>query len=988
MLSGSPTLSIIPSTIPGARYMLEASDVGTALPITNMQFSAGFTLGTVYASTGAGDYGGFVSGGDFFQPIPNGVVSDPETFTVTINFGSGSPDTASLPVANNIAELDANFNGTVGNESLGLSASGVVALNGTAPDISFFQDANNDQTFTFGTDTLLATVGAGADGSYNYSVPLGSSFSPTTYFAVATNSDGSSVNSGAVAVAVATPALSIGTLSASTDDSTGSRLLRLTANDVENAQTVSFYLNSPGSGTLLGTADGSDGWSITVDPSLLSGTPEMINARATDQFGNHVDATSLPLMADVIGSASANSGSNVYTSGGTIELSASGILDWNGDSISSVAFYPEDPGNPGHPSSTALSGTVTQTGDTWTLDAFTPSGSGTQLYWAQAIDSGGTYSNYFPITVSEETGPTVDSLTASTDSSTGSALLRLSADAFDSAGSITQVEFKMDGSSLGIVTNPVNGWTWNVDPSVWITAGSGPHDFTAVATNNFGQTATSPTLTVKPLLIGAVSASSGSGTSGNTYVAGQDLTLTASGLLDWNTSGGGAASVTGVDFYLDDGSGSFSTTHPLGSASPSGNDWTLPSVSTSGWTDPKLIWAVAHDNASSYYDSDPVALRVSPAQAPSITGLTASTDNSTGSTLLRLSTVGVSGPDVPLDTLQFYIDGISGPNLLGTINNPGGDASWNVDMNTVALAGSGPHDFWVEVTDVLGQTATTHLTFQPVVVSAAAADGGDGLYVAGNDLPLSASGLLTWNLTSGSPSSITNVEFFLDNGTNDFSSAHSLGSATSPTDGVWSINASGTSGTYQTSTWVGPQRIWVRAQDNSGGSYSYSDPISFIVYPNQPPTITGITAATDSSTGTTLLSLTANGVDDADDGAATVDFYLGSTAGAHLGTATAATNWTITGVDPSGWSSYQAVVARVTDTAGQHADASFSFDPIAIGQLTANSGCSTSPTIPRSTSPPAAFSIGPATPSTNSISTKTSAGLAFLITTRSFIWGW
>lgn len=70
--------------------------------------------------------------------------------------------------------------------------------------------------------------------------------------------------------------------------------------------------------------------------------------------------------------------------------------------------------------------------------------------------------------------------------------LRLTASAFDQDGSITSVEFKIDGSSAGFGTRGTNGWyvlDWTVPPS-------GDHQIAAIAKDNRGATTASDPVTI------------------------------------------------------------------------------------------------------------------------------------------------------------------------------------------------------------------------------------------------------------------------------------------------------------------------------------------------------------------------------------------------------------------------------------------------------------------------------------------------------------
>ena len=349
--------------------------------------------------------------------------------------------------------------------------------------------------------------------------------------------------------------------------------LTLTANIAagDNQVTgVTFYAGTPGSGTQtdLGTIiGGSNGWTMYVSPSAYSfSNPQEFYAVAIDSMGN-TSSTSSPTTLSVspvgVGTLSADSGDRYYSGHPTV-LTASGLTDWvsGSSSVNEVKFYQDDSGTGDFANATYLTTVSTSSGSA--SYTFTPSGTvnGPQTFFAVAVDTSGISSAPVAITLSPDMGPNVDSVGIST---TTSDLVLTANNAYSPDGTIASVKFYEDSgtSALETVTDGTDGYSWNVALSS-LTAG--PHTFYAVATDDLGDTFTSPTVTVDPVVIGQASAASdGSGL----YIPGESLELSVNGLVDWNGSGAAATSVTFYQDTSDTGVYNSTMANNLGNASVS-----------------------------------------------------------------------------------------------------------------------------------------------------------------------------------------------------------------------------------------------------------------------------------------------------------------------------------------------------------------------------------------------------------------------------------
>lgn len=772
--------------------------------------------------------------------------------------------------------------------------------------VSYYVDTSGMGPFdpSDGDAVLLGTVhSAGLGGHWTLdNIDMSAYSGAVTVYAIASNDAG--WESVPVPGTITLDQPIVAGITASTDESSGAARFTLTAEDVLDAvgdvASVAFYRDTSGTGLYsastvvpVGTADGSNGWTVSIDPRTLSGN-ETFFAIATDDS----DYASVPVAVSVspvvIGQLN-GSNANLYLNGQATTITASGLVDWNvGATISSVSFFTEPPTSSSTPAHTDSSATG---GWTWT---FTPSGlSGPQTFYAIAHDSDGTDSKPIAITLYPHEAPTISGVEATTDSETGSHFITLSAEGVDDGSAVASVAFYRVGSStpLGTITDADNGWTLaGIDTSGF----SGPQGFYAVVTNDAGQETTSDTLTVSQITLGTATASPGR------YVPGHSLTLTAADLLDWNS---GSPTKT-VSFYQDTtGTGDFADATLLGTGTLGDGRWTYTISDTSDWTGPELFFVQATDSAGG--ESAPVAIGVYPDEAPTLDGLFAVSDTSGSPTTLDFSADGMFDVDGSIANVKFYrvTSGYDPYNpdtaeLLGTADEASG---WLLSgVSGSSLESSGQEFFAIATDDDGGTSEPATLTLDPVTVDQLMSDMSE--YVAGTALNLTASGITDW-----SGGTVSGVSFYRATDPDDpfnLSTAQSLGTDTTPTDGEYTK-------TVSTTGLTGQQIYFAIAGD---GTWT-SQPALLLVDANQAPTIADVSATIDSSSGSPLLTLQAAGVDDADGTAQEVNFYTYSASGVYnssnwIGSDDGTNDWSIGDINVSGFRGPRQFVAIATDDLG------------------------------------------------------------------------
>ena len=189
--------------------------------------------------------------------------------------------------------------------------------------------------------------------------------------------------------------------------------------------------------------------------------------------------------------------------------------------------------------------------------------------------------------------PTVSVTSPSAGSSfTVSTNVAIAANAADSNGSITKVEFFIDGAKIGEALN--SPYTLN-----WVPSSTGTYALTAVAKDNDGNSVTSATVSVTVVPNKAPTVSLTSPANGSTATAPANLTLAAN-------AADSDGSVAQVDFYAG--------MTKIGSATAAPYTVAWNGVDTGTYT----LTAVATDNLGATTTSAAVTVTVGANQAPSI----------------------------------------------------------------------------------------------------------------------------------------------------------------------------------------------------------------------------------------------------------------------------------------------------------------------------------------------------------------------------------
>ncbi len=226
-------------------------------------------------------------------------------------------------------------------------------------------------------------------------------------------------------------------------------------------------------------------------------------------------------------------------------------------------------------------------------------GSGRMNYWIvdRAVDNGADPNEndgkLFEISVSTpgEVPPSV-TLTTPVDGSAVNGVVPIEAFATDNLG-VTQVEFSIDGVSIGIDTNGTDGWStaWNTS-----TAAEAPHAVTATATDTIGQTGSDTNTVTVDRTPPTVSISS----------PGQGEQV--SGTVTLQADASDANGVTQVEFFVG--------TISIGLGTNGPNGWSIPWDTTGVADGDHVLSAVATDGAGNTTTSPQVTVSVDNAGEP------------------------------------------------------------------------------------------------------------------------------------------------------------------------------------------------------------------------------------------------------------------------------------------------------------------------------------------------------------------------------------
>ena len=419
---------------------------------------------------------------------------------------------------------------------LGMAALGLATIASAAPTVSLTSPVANSvfaapgsvamtatATPSSGTtikkvDFYRGTTRIASDTTAPYSATWSNAPAGTySLTAKATDSKNAVTTSAAVSIVVdALPTVSLTAPAANTVFAPGANIT-LTASAADSDGTVAkveFYRGT----TLIGTATAAP---YTVTWSNAPAGSYSLTAKATDNKGIAKTSTAVPVIVNAaptvaITSPSAN---QVFAPLSNVTITAS-AADSDG-TIAKVEFF----------QGTTLIGTATTApyGVTW---ASPPTGG--YVITAKATDNRGAVTTSAAVPLFIDVPPTVmlTSPLANTVANAGSAIT-LTANAADSDGSVSLVEFFRDGILIGTATASPYTMVWSNPPS-------GTYSLTARATDNNGVGTTSPAV---PIVVNAApTVSLTSPTPGQTLTAPATLTITATA----NDSDG---TVAKVDFY-------------------------------------------------------------------------------------------------------------------------------------------------------------------------------------------------------------------------------------------------------------------------------------------------------------------------------------------------------------------------------------------------------------------------------------------------------
>ena len=525
----------------------------------------------------------------------------------------------------------------------------------SAPTISMTAPANNTVTNAPASFTLTATAAACTSGTPARTITKVEFFNGASLIATDTSSPYSFAWN---AVAAGTY-----TITAKVTDSTAltttSAAISLKSNA---APTVS--ITAPATGTVVAspasfnlTANAADSDGTITQVQFLNGTTVLntdttapyaftwsavangtysITARATDNNGRITTSTAISLISNAAPTVSLTAPATNTSVNALATFNLTATAADTGGSITKVEFYSSLNG-----ASPLLINTDTTSpyAFSWTAVA-----AGTYTVTAKATDNSGLVTTSAAITLKSNAAPTVSMAAPATNTVvTAPATFALTANAADTDGTITQVQF-LNGTTV-LNTDTSAPYSFN-----WTGVAIGSYTVTAKATDNNGVVTTSAPITLISNNLPTVSLTAP--TNGATAVAPATFSLAA-------TAADSGGSITKVEFY-----GSLNGASPLlintDTTAPYTFSWT--SVAAGTYT----ITAKATDNNNEATTS--TAVNVTAIAATTTTTLTSSV----------VSSVGI-GQGVT------YVATVTGLNPTGTVTFKEG----TVTLGTAALSGSG-----------------------------------------------------------------------------------------------------------------------------------------------------------------------------------------------------------------------------------------------------------------------------------------------------------
>lgn len=451
------------------------------------------------------------------KPVANNSYAAPGAISLAVNandsdgtlskvvYFQGTTQIATSTVApyssswNNVAVGDYSITAKAYDDKGGVTTSAAVPVSvkaNVAPTVSISTSATSANLVGQGGVIPLSAVAADSDGSiakvgfYNGGVLVGTvSTAPFNFTwtnvplgtysitAQATDDKGAVTTSAPISVTVkanVAPTVNIvSPVSPATFYSPGTLTLAVNAADSDGTVSKVVYYNGA---TVVGTvtqAPFSYGWANPAGGSYS------IVAKATDNKGAVTSSSPLALTVKAapvpVVSVTAPAQNAHFVAPATFNLTAAASV--TGDTISKVEYF----------SSGSLIGTATVAPYAMSLSNVA-AGSYNVSAKATGILGGTATSTVINFTVTNNVAPTV-SLNTSQSGPTAPAVVTLTAQAADTDGAVTKVEFFNGANLLGSVTQAPFVYTWNA-----VAAGS--YSVTARATDNLGLVSTSAVSTV------------------------------------------------------------------------------------------------------------------------------------------------------------------------------------------------------------------------------------------------------------------------------------------------------------------------------------------------------------------------------------------------------------------------------------------------------------------------------------------------------------
>ncbi|MDY7076208.1 MAG: Ig-like domain-containing protein [Chloroflexota bacterium] len=510
------------------------------------------------------------------------------------------------------------------------------------------------------------------------------------------------------------------------DDVTGVVNITADASDDVGVTQVEFFVD----GSSIGV-DTTAPYEVSWDSSAVGDGPHTISATATDtadQTGDDSIGVTVDNTPPTVSITSPTDGEIVA---GTIAVTA----DANDATteVTQVEFFVDG----------GSIGVDTDGSDGWSVSWDTTGASdGNHTLSATATDGVGLTGDSAGVGITVDNTPPTVSITSPTEGETVAGTIDVVADANDATTEVTQVEFFVDGNSIGTDTDGSDGWSvsWNT-----LSVGNGNHDLTATATDVADNIATSDPVTVNvqnepddPPTVSITNPGDG-----------DDVT----GLVNITADASDDVGVTQVEFFVNGNSIGVDDTAPYAVS------WDSSTVGDG----PHTISATATDTADQTGD-DSIGVTVD--NTPPTVSITSPTDGEIVAGTIAV-TADANDATTEVTQVEFFVDGGS----IG-VDTDGSDG-WSVSWDTTG-ASDGNHTLSATATDgveLTGDSAGVGVTVDNTPPTVSITNPTEGETVAGTiDVVADANDATT---------EVTQVEFFVDGG--------SIGVDTDGSDG-WSVS--------------------------------------------------------------------------------------------------------------------------------------------------------------------------------------------------------